>query len=391
MTDATGLPPAGWYPDAITPGNERYWDGAAWTADSRPILASPPAPAPAPAPAPTPTSAPDDRPTELLPTTPTSAPDDRPTERLPTTPSAPSYALPGSAPATGGAPAAGGPEYAVPAYAAPPAGGAVVKSPLATVAMVLGIVGLVLSAIPAVSFVAFVLCVVAVVLGIRILVAKLAGRTKGLVGLITGGVGVIVSLIASILFIALIGAASNASDPISLPVGTVTATAAPTPSASVKPTAMASASPSATASPKPTGEAPATESPTPGLGIPLEIKQSDGVAKVTIVSATYGPSLGGPFDIEPDNGGYLILDVKWETASGVSSANPLYFSAKTTEGREGDIALGVDEALGSGDVPVGDVSRGNVAYDIGDGPYVIIVKDQLLQEVARLNVEATPR
>lgn len=32
---STAGPPAGWYPDQ-TPGQERYWDGTAWTAASRP-------------------------------------------------------------------------------------------------------------------------------------------------------------------------------------------------------------------------------------------------------------------------------------------------------------------------------------------------------------------
>jgi hypothetical protein len=40
--------PAGWYPDVNAPGTERYWDGAQWTAQARP-MASQPFPPPVPA------------------------------------------------------------------------------------------------------------------------------------------------------------------------------------------------------------------------------------------------------------------------------------------------------------------------------------------------------
>jgi hypothetical protein len=42
----TGLPPAGWYPDALDPAARRWWDGAAWTAHVR--LPEPVASVPAP-------------------------------------------------------------------------------------------------------------------------------------------------------------------------------------------------------------------------------------------------------------------------------------------------------------------------------------------------------
>jgi hypothetical protein len=34
---ATGLPPAGWYPDAADSSSRRWWDGAAWTAHVAPL------------------------------------------------------------------------------------------------------------------------------------------------------------------------------------------------------------------------------------------------------------------------------------------------------------------------------------------------------------------
>ena len=43
----TPSPPAGWHPDPQVPGSERYWDGAAWTQQIRPMG---PAPTPGPVP-----------------------------------------------------------------------------------------------------------------------------------------------------------------------------------------------------------------------------------------------------------------------------------------------------------------------------------------------------
>lgn len=139
------------------------------------------------------------------------------------------------------------------------------------------------------------------------------------------------------------------------------------------------ATPAGTAAAKP---APTQNAPT--IGQPFTVKQSNGTAKVTIVKATYGPKLGGDFDQTAKNGGYLILDVLWETTKGTSTANPMYFAVKTADGVAGSMALGAPTPLASGDVPVGDKSRGSVAFDIGKGPYTIIVTDELLQEQARI-------
>ncbi|MFI6723862.1 DUF2510 domain-containing protein [Streptomyces atratus] len=37
---STATPP-GWHPDAASPGTERWWDGTAWTAHTRPIASVP--------------------------------------------------------------------------------------------------------------------------------------------------------------------------------------------------------------------------------------------------------------------------------------------------------------------------------------------------------------
>ncbi len=36
-TPSSQLPPMGWYPDPVTPGQQRYWDGGAWTNQVAPV------------------------------------------------------------------------------------------------------------------------------------------------------------------------------------------------------------------------------------------------------------------------------------------------------------------------------------------------------------------
>jgi hypothetical protein len=85
--------PAGWYDDPEQPGQQRYWDGNAWTEHRAPGAAAPtPPPAAAPvAPAPPPAAAPTPPPTAAPPASP------------PPTPGAPAFAPipppPGAAPA----------------------------------------------------------------------------------------------------------------------------------------------------------------------------------------------------------------------------------------------------------------------------------------------------
>ncbi|GAB2722951.1 TM2 domain-containing protein [Arthrobacter bambusae] len=110
------------------------------------------------------------------------------------------------------------------------------------------------------------------------------------------------------------------------------------------------------------------------------------VAKVTIESAAYKPTIN-QFST-PKNGGYLVLDVLWETQSGKTSSNPLYFMAKDAAGHQSNSDITVDGALGSGTILPGDKARGTVAFDIASGADTVIVTDQMLQEAARFQVNA---
>jgi hypothetical protein len=249
---------------------------------------------------------------------------------------------------------------------------------LATASLVLGIIGAVFAFIPGVTGLGIVLGLLAAILGGIALMRKTPARPRGVAGSILGSAAFIVAIIMSFVYaFAGAGAAVDAIDD----------------AANVTNPPAVSAPPAAEPTPEKAAEEPAApvEPAGPTVGVPFEVQQNDGVAKITIVSASYGPTTGGDFDLPADNGGYLILNVLWETAEGVSSSNPLYISAKDANGVRGDIAIVIPQSLGSGDIPVGDKTVGNVGFDIGPGPYTVVVTDQLLQEEARLTVNADNR
>ena len=137
----------------------------------------------------------------------------------------------------------------------------------------------------------------------------------------------------------------------------------------------------------PAAEAPAASSEK-RVGEAFNADMGNGnIARITIVSATYGDTItAGPYSSPAKNGGYLTLDVLWETDKGTTSSNPLYFKAKDADGRAANVELFMDDAIGSGEIPAGDKARGKVAFDIKPGTSTVIITNPILQEVARINV-----
>ncbi len=135
--------------------------------------------------------------------------------------------------------------------------------------------------------------------------------------------------------------------------------------------------------------APATDPAAPTVGTPFTVKMRNGnTAQITIVSATRTESVGDPsFSVPAKNGGFLLLDILWETEKGKTSSNPFYFSAKDAEGRKADQSLFVENPLGSGDVLPGDKARGSVAFDIAPGTATVMISDPLMQEAARVKID----
>ena len=128
----------------------------------------------------------------------------------------------------------------------------------------------------------------------------------------------------------------------------------------------------------PTMTAPAdpapTETSTESLNIPKAFKQSKGTANITITSAKYVPN--APYT---KNGGKLTLEILWETTDGTTTSSA-YFQAKDAEGRSGQFAISDGPSLGNGEVPQGDKSRGELSFDIGEGPFIITAANGALGE-----------
>ncbi|MFB0838750.1 DUF4352 domain-containing protein [Arthrobacter sp. E44] len=184
-------------------------------------------------------------------------------------------------------------------------------------------------------------------------------------------------LLVGILMGSCSGGSKQAAD--SSPVASATATAE-----AEAPAAAAPAAPAAAAPPSSAPAAPAA----PSVGAPFSVKMRNGnVARITVVSAVRTDSVTtGTFATPPKNGTYLLLDVLWETESGKTSSNPLYFSAKDANGRKADMSMFADNQLGSGEVLPGDKARGNVAFDIAPGAATVMISDPLLQEAARIQI-----
>ncbi|WP_427007329.1 DUF4352 domain-containing protein [Pseudarthrobacter sp. H2] len=163
--------------------------------------------------------------------------------------------------------------------------------------------------------------------------------------------------------------ASDGSPAAAAPSSAAAAPAAPTPAA-----AAPAAAPAAPAG--------------PAVGVPFSVKMRNGdVARITVVSAVRTDAVTTTaFATAPKNGSYLLLDVLWETETGKTSSNPLYFSAKDSNGRKADLSLFADNQLGSGDVLPGDKTRGFIAFDIATGASTVMISTPLMQEAARIQI-----
>ncbi|HEY9355713.1 MAG TPA: TM2 domain-containing protein [Arthrobacter sp.] len=98
--------------------------------------------------------------------------------------------------------------------------------------------------------------------------------------------------------------------------------------------------------------------------------------KVTVIDSLYVTEIPTMSYMKPNNGGFLLVEVSWETLTGTSSANPANFEAYDADGKEGEgIYLEEGGLPTEMDSPAGQVHSGVIAFDIKNGPTTIDISD----------------
>lgn len=194
---------------------------------------------------------------------------------------------------------------------------------------------------------------------------KKKGRGCLIAGFVAGGVVLLIVILIAI------GVATQGGGGSSAPSAV--------PAQSSEPPAASSAPP---ASEPPASEPPAPDNPKVGDPFPFEGRQGKGT--ITVESAKWKKN----GLVEPESGNYLVLDVVVKGEEGTVSYNPLYFSVQDEDGREYNIAFGADAepSLKSGKLEAGKKARGYISFDVKKGPVTLSVTDELLQQVASIDI-----
>jgi hypothetical protein len=117
----------------------------------------------------------------------------------------------------------------------------------------------------------------------------------------------------------------------------------------------------------------------------MTLNVDDGTTvKVGVVDSLYTQEIPSMSYMKPANGGFLVVEVSWETLTGTSFAASTNFEAYDADGKEGEL-LFLEEGLGSlpmGTVAAGEVQQGVIAFDIKNGPTTIVITDVYGDEAA---------
>ncbi|MHC6231388.1 TM2 domain-containing protein [Arthrobacter sp. MMS24-T111] len=123
----------------------------------------------------------------------------------------------------------------------------------------------------------------------------------------------------------------------------------------------------------------AATAPSPGTSTEANasvVTMSEGnTVRVSVLDSFYTAEIPGMSYLEPKNGGFLAVQVSWETVTGSSFATPANFSVFDADGKEGAlIYLGQEVGgLQTEQVGAGDARQGVIAFDVKKGPVTVVV------------------
>lgn len=116
---------------------------------------------------------------------------------------------------------------------------------------------------------------------------------------------------------------------------------------------------------------------------------SDGnTVKVSIVNSGYTTEIPDMSYMKPKNGGFLLMEVSWETVTGTSLSAPTNFEVFDADGNKGE-QIYLEEAMGSlpsEEVGPGQVRQGVIAFDIKRGPTSVVVNDDFGDKAATVTL-----
>jgi hypothetical protein len=143
-----------------------------------------------------------------------------------------------------------------------------------------------------------------------------------------------------------------------------------------------------------TSAEPTTAPTTDAKGTPvgeneIMVAMSDGsIAKITVTNSLYTKRIPSQPDTVPENGGFLLLEVTWETVSGTTSPSPFRFEAVDPNGKQGEIIyLNGDVNLSSGkEFAVGQKTEGVITWDIDYGKIGITVNNDVGAKAATFSL-----
>jgi TM2 domain len=118
---------------------------------------------------------------------------------------------------------------------------------------------------------------------------------------------------------------------------------------------------------------------------------SDGnTVKIGVLDSLYTAEIPAMSYLEPANGGFLVLEVSWETLTGTSTAAPMNFEVYDSEGNEGE-RIYLEDGLGgmpTEEVGAGDLRQGLIAFDVKNGPVKVVVTDDYGDQASTFTVTA---